>query len=129
MKTLNPYEEARKRVKEKKGFYIHLGYYLSVIGVLILINMLNFRGKIWFIYPAIGWGISIIIHYLVVFGAPWMTLLDRDWEEQAIQREMEKMKPFSSTTSSLHPTPEEELEELPLRDIHKVKEKRWDDLV
>ena len=130
MTGLDNYQEAKKRVKEKKGFYLHLGYYLSIMGSLVLINMFNFRGTFWFVYPAIGWGISLVIHYLVVFGAPWMTFWDNNWEEKAIQKEMEKLERLDAYKhKQTMQQPMEEWEELPLKDFKKVPQKKWDDLV
>lgn len=43
------YEEARKRVKKKRDFYSHLGAYLIVNAVLVVIWLLSWRGYMWFL--------------------------------------------------------------------------------
>jgi hypothetical protein len=61
------YEQARKRVEEKRGFYTHLIVYVVVNVVLFLIWFFTSRGFPWFVFPLGGWGIGIIFHFLGVF--------------------------------------------------------------
>lgn len=72
-------EQAKKRVRELKGFYGHLAAYLAVNLFLITINLVTSSGVLWFIYPLMGWGIGLMIHASQVF---WTS---RDWEERKIQ--------------------------------------------
>jgi hypothetical protein len=51
-------EEART------GFEIHLVVYGLVNLMLLIINLLNRDGGLWFFYPLIGWGIGLTIHYI-----------------------------------------------------------------
>lgn len=48
------YEEAKKRVEEKKGFRIHATAYVAVNAFLALIWWLTGAGFPWFVFPA-GW--------------------------------------------------------------------------
>ena len=62
------YEQAKKRVEAKRGFYIHFAIYVIVNILLILIwAFAADRGFPWFIFPLCGWGIAIIIQYIRVF--------------------------------------------------------------
>lgn len=46
-----------------KGFFIHLGVYVSVIGLLGLMNLLSDPGGYpWFLWPALGWGVGVAFH-------------------------------------------------------------------
>ena len=63
------YEEAKKRVKKKKGFYAHLASYLIINGIFFFIVFLNGGGFAW-LYPASFWGIGLAMHYLSIFGFP-----------------------------------------------------------
>tara|TARA_R110002111_G_scaffold223820_1_gene285615 strand:+ start:117 stop:638 length:522 start_codon:yes stop_codon:yes gene_type:complete len=72
-------EQAKKRVNELRGFYSHLASYVGVIGFLLLINLLNWEGELWFLYPAGGWGIGIVCHAFSVFFS------GAKWEEQKMQ--------------------------------------------
>lgn len=62
------YRLARKRVEEKKGFYVHFAVYLAVNALLIMIWWFTGEpgGRFpWFIFPLGGWGIGVLFHFLV----------------------------------------------------------------
>lgn len=80
------YREAKDRVEEIKGFYIHLIIYIFVNFGLFLINYLTGTGTYWFFYPLIGWGIGVAAHYVAVFG--FFGLLDSEWEKRKIEELM-----------------------------------------
>ena len=62
------YEEARKRVEAKQGFFIHLTVYILVNLMLVLIWAFASGGGFpWFIFPLGGWGIGLLLHFLSVF--------------------------------------------------------------
>lgn len=99
------YRRAEKRVKQIKGFYWHLFWYLAVNifltfgrtitgffqeGTLDLSDLnfsrLNFGSfSIWFF-----WGIGLVGHWLHVFGMN--IFFSKDWEEKKIREFMEKDK-------------------------------------
>jgi len=83
------YEEARKRVEEKKGFFIHFAVYIIVNILLVLIWATTGAGSPpWFIYPLGGWGIGILFHFLGVFVFSRRT----GWERKEIEKEVERLK-------------------------------------
>jgi hypothetical protein len=83
------YKEARKRVEEKKGFFIHLSTYIIVNIMLVIIWAFPAGGGYpWFLFPLGGWGIGLILHFLQVFVFSGRT----DWERRAIEREVEKLR-------------------------------------
>ena len=62
------YEQAKKRVEEKRGFYSHLIAYVIVNILLILIWAFTSDNEFpWFIFPLVGWGIGLLFHFLGVF--------------------------------------------------------------
>jgi len=62
------YRKARKRVEEKKGFYIHLMIYVLVnLLVILMWAFVTGAGYPWFIWMTGGWGIGIVSHFLGVF--------------------------------------------------------------
>ena len=83
------YEEARKRVEEKKGFFIHFTVYI-VINIMLVLIWAFASGSVfpWFIFPLGGWGIGIIFHFLGVFVFSRRT----GWERREIEKEVEKIK-------------------------------------
>ena len=81
------YEEAKKRVEEKKGFYIHLTIYIVVnIGLVLLWAFAADRGFPWFVFPLGGWGIGLLFHYLGVF------VFEGKSDRAAIEKEAEKIR-------------------------------------
>ena len=81
------YEQAKKRVEAKKGFFIHLTVYILVNVLLVLIWAFAAGGGFpWFIFPIFGWGIGILFHYLGVF------VFGVKSDRAAIEKEAEKIK-------------------------------------
>jgi len=84
------YLKAQKRVEDIKGFYGNLTSYIVVITGLAILNLISSPSHLWFLYPAIGWGIGVAVHGMSVFN--YMPFLGRDWEEKKIRELMEKDK-------------------------------------
>ena len=63
-----PHRSAARRAAAAVGFWIHFMCYVSVIGMLALINLLTSPFTPWFLWPAFGWGIGVFSHYMAVFG-------------------------------------------------------------
>lgn len=82
------YQEAKKHVKEIKGFYFHIITYILVNAVLVVINLLTSPEHLWFIWPIIGWGVGLVIHAFSVFSNLW----GKSWEERKIKEIMDKDK-------------------------------------
>ncbi len=61
----NKFESRQMRAADEKlGFRIHRTVYLCVISLLVFINLNFVPGFIWFIFPMIGWGIGLTVHYM-----------------------------------------------------------------
>lgn len=113
----NRYEQARRRVEEKKGFYKHLGTYVIVITFLFLLNVFSSAGHLWFVYPALGWGIGLVSHYFRVFGLPGMGGSEEEWERREMERELRRLDAGDA-----------EEDHLDLPELEKKEErKKWDD--
>lgn len=67
MKNPEAYEQAKKRLEAKYGFYVHLFVYVAVNLMLVIINLSASSETLWFIYPLVGWGIGLFFHALSVF--------------------------------------------------------------
>jgi len=85
----NPhYCEARRHVREVRGFYTHALVYVLVIGGLAAWNLLGHSGRLWFGYPALGWGVGLLAHGLSVFVfAGWF---GADWEQRKVREYLER---------------------------------------
>jgi hypothetical protein len=77
---------ARRRAGKKMGWYIHAFVYICVNIGLALLSSLG-SGH-WVIFPALGWGLGLLIHGLVVFVAP----PGSDFRERLVQQERERLQ-------------------------------------
>lgn len=89
------YKMAHKRVKEIKGFYLHLLVYLLVNAFLIVAASRDgdFFAEVKDVsnyITALFWGIGVIAHAASVFGSG--LILGKKWEEKKIKELLEKEK-------------------------------------
>jgi len=81
------YEEARSRVKAKRGFWGHFITYAVVNIICFFIWALTGGGYPWFLWVLGPWGIFFVLpHYLRVF------VFGGKSEKRAIEQEAEKIK-------------------------------------
>jgi len=81
------YEEARKRVEAKKGFYKHLVVYIVVNIMLVLIwAFASGGGYPWFLWVLGFWGLGIVFNFFDAFI--WVQKHDKS----AIEKEAEKIR-------------------------------------
>lgn len=84
------FEKARKRVEDIKGFYTHLVVYILVNAFLLILNLITSTDTMWFIWPLLGWGIGLFVHFLSVFVLEGF--FGSDWEDRKIKDLMDKYK-------------------------------------
>lgn len=92
------YEMAQKKLKEIKGFYWHLFWYLAVnifltfgsaLGTFFRFGEVQFGNlnfgmfSLWFF-----WGIGLVCHWIRVFGNN--IFFSKEWEDRKIKEFMEK---------------------------------------
>jgi len=75
---------ARRRAGMKMGWAIHLLVYLVVNTLLAALSVL--QGRHWAIYPALGWGVGLAVHGLVVL------LASSGWTERLVEAERRKLR-------------------------------------
>jgi len=78
-------------VRKLKGFYLHLAQYVVVIAALCAINLLTTPHRLWFYWPALGWGIGILAHAATIFG--WLPFLGVDWEKRQVEKRLGRAVP------------------------------------
>jgi hypothetical protein len=83
---------ARKIAERKVGFIRHAISYLVVMAGLALINNLTYGGYQWWLWPALGWGIGVVSHFLSAYLYQSGSLVDR-----LAKRELEKMNESDKT--------------------------------
>jgi hypothetical protein len=82
------YYQAQKRVKEIREFYQHLTVYLLCNPIVIVVNFMTSPGYLWCLWCLFGWGFSIVLHGLKVFG--YSPFFNKEWEERKIKEILEK---------------------------------------
>lgn len=81
---------ARRRAGARMGWYVHAFVYLVVNAVLAALSLGN--GQHWAIFPALGWGLGLLLHGLGVWlalggGGLQQRLLDQERARLASQRD------------------------------------------
>jgi len=109
---------ANKKVKAKKGFFVHFGVFCATVLFLFTINFLTSPKFWWFLFPTLGWGIGIVAHYIGVFGISDPSV--EDWENKELEKEMRKIKRqfFIEPESKNVPLPDDKLE---LKEFKKLR--------
>jgi len=86
------YIQVKKRVEKIKGFYRHFSVYIIVNPFLIFINLRFSPGFQWFWFPAFGWGIGLVFHFLEVNN--YNIFLGKNWEDRKIKEMMKEDKNY-----------------------------------
>lgn len=91
------YLNAKKRVKQVKGFYIHALVFVLVNAFIIMMKVINGQHvagepqiKISQFLTIIIWGVGLVAHGLSVFLPNF--ILGKNWEEKKIRELMDKGK-------------------------------------
>jgi hypothetical protein len=79
-------ERARRVARRKMDFLRHVIIYLLVMAVLAVINNVTGGGYQWWLWPALGWGIGVVSHFLSAFLYSGGNL-----EKRLVQKELEKI--------------------------------------
>lgn len=77
---------ARRRAGAKLGWYLHAGVYLLFNGIFLLLSLLGVGHRHWSLYPALGWGLGVVLHGIAVF------VLGSGLRERLIERERERLR-------------------------------------
>jgi hypothetical protein len=77
---------ARKIAERKVAFIRHAIVYLVVMVGLAIINNVTWGGYQWWLWPAFGWGIGVVSHFLSAFLYQSGNLVDK-----LAKHELEKM--------------------------------------
>ncbi|WP_298506982.1 2TM domain-containing protein [uncultured Maribacter sp.] len=81
------YLRAKEKVQAEKGFYSNLTAYCIIIPMLAIFNYTT-TGFVWVIFPAMGWGLGVVLHGMQVFG--YNPFLGKNWEEKRLKEYMSK---------------------------------------
>lgn len=79
---------ARKRAGAKLGWYTHAAVYVAVNAAMFLASLYGLRQRPWTIYPAMGWGLGLMLHGIAVFLLGSGSSL----RENLVQKERERLQ-------------------------------------
>lgn len=77
---------ALAHVRKLKRFYIHLIQYVLIISLLAVINWVTRPSALWFIWPALGWGIALAAHAMSTFGK--VPFFSAAWEKRQVEKHL-----------------------------------------
>ena len=80
-------EYAKTKVREKIGFIQHLAAYIICIFGIFLIDHFGCPNVTWWYWPAMGWGIGVIVHFFSIQPFAWKL-----FGEKMLQKELDKLK-------------------------------------
>ena len=76
---------ARRRAGAKMGWYIHASVYLLVNLLLVALSVGS--GRYWAVFPALGWGLGLLLHGLGV----WLSLGGGGLQQRLIDQERARL--------------------------------------
>lgn len=79
---------ARKRASAKLGWYVHATIYVVVNLGLLLASHHGLGHRPWSLFPALGWGLGLLLHGISV----WMLGNGSALRESMVQRERERLQ-------------------------------------
>ena len=119
-------EKAKKKVEEKKGFYIVAFIFGSLSLILLILSFnLPYPASFWVAFPIPIFAMVLGIMYLSIFGVPGSNLLSQEWEEEELAREINRQYRKQKLNLPTDPDLSEE-DHLELRELERLKRK-WED--
>jgi hypothetical protein len=85
--TVEDYKQADQQLEReqaRRGFTIHAIVYALVMTGLIILNLTMATEFPWSLFPLVGWGIGLTMHYL--FGLRWVNKAITDRQARIEQR-------------------------------------------
>lgn len=82
-------EEERRvfeQVRKLRSFYGHLISYVIVIAGLFAINLIFLPDYLWAVWPALGWGMGVMVHGLGLRSRHF--LFGPEWEKRQVEKRL-----------------------------------------
>jgi len=80
---------AMEYVRDLKSFQAHLLSYLVIMPLLAVLNYFVSPENIWAIWPALGWGVGVLMHGLVVYEV--LGFRGQKWEREQIKKRLSRL--------------------------------------
>lgn len=82
--------EALEDVQNLKAFHLNWITALLVLPCLTVLNVYLTPNVLWVIWAAAGWGLSLVLHALTMFGLYGM--FNTKWERRAVEKRLNKLR-------------------------------------
>jgi hypothetical protein len=79
---------AHKRARAKMGWYAHAAVYVLVNLFILVVAYMGWRSRPYNVYPALGWGLGLLLHGVSVF----MLSSGSSLSDNLVQRERERIQ-------------------------------------
>ena len=118
-------QEARRRVRRLRGFYVQLGWFVVVNLFLLIVNLVTSPDDLWFYWVTIFWGLGLVLHVASIYLHK--DFLGKDWEERKVEALTKYVSQFSSgwydyKGPELSPEEKEEVKKMLRQWIHQNRE-------
>lgn len=77
---------ALRHVRRLRAFYSQLASYAGVMLMLLVINLLTTPRHFWVMWPALGWGIALVVQAASLWGPS--RFLGPEWERRQIEKRL-----------------------------------------
>jgi two-component system, LytTR family, sensor kinase len=79
---------ARRYATAVKKLVLQAMHYTTIIAFLGLLNWITFTGAWWFVWPALGFGLSLALQTISIF---YDDQLGYSWQERLYRRRLDKL--------------------------------------
>ncbi len=83
------------KIEERRGFLMHLMSYIFINAIFIAANLMYSPNVTWFVYPILGWGIGLLIHFLWAFIFSENDVKNKQMKAEYIARQRAKTNEIS----------------------------------
>lgn len=77
---------ALRHVRRLRDFYGQLATYAAVILMLLVINLLTVPQYLWVVWPAMGWGVALVVQAASLWGPK--RFLGPEWERRQLEKRL-----------------------------------------
>lgn len=77
---------ALRHVRRLRDFYSQLATYAAVILMLLVINLLTVPQYLWVVWPAMGWGVALVVQAASLWGPK--RFLGPEWERRQLEKRL-----------------------------------------
>lgn len=77
---------ALRHVRRLRDFYSQLATYVAVILMLLVINLLTVPQYLWVVWPAMGWGVALVVQAASLWGPK--RFLGPEWERRQLEKRL-----------------------------------------